>query len=282
MNFQEMFYRITEGPGLIQKLTVTHAKGKWPKYLLGGLMVFFFTNWLPSILSYFIPLNYWDLVDEQVKEAYANMVGQTPQLPIVPMIYMLLFVGVFEVGQALYVLTFIRNGSCEYRSIFEGFVLFGKAIGLSIVRSIFISMGLFFFIAPGVLFFYHFRQAYFILADDPSKGIMQCLAESRMRMTGNKMNMFRLDLSYIGIIAVGYFPSYLVDYFQLLDQSTLAGMLGYFVLEIPLALALSYCVLVRGVYYELLVYHGFDNFKFQGEEVFRNYRLVLNENANEQ
>ncbi len=278
MNFQEMYYRITESPNLIQRLTVTHAKGKWPKYLLGGLIVFFFTNWLPEILAMLIPLDYWDIVNPQVKQAYAGMIDHMPSLPVVQIFYVFLFVGVIEVGQALYVLTFIRNGRCEYRSIFEGFTLFVKSICMSAAKSLFISMGLFFFIAPGVLFFYHFRQAYFILADDPSKGVMQCLAESRMRMTGNKTNMFKLDLSYIGIIALGYFPSYVVAYFNLLDASTVGGMLGYFVLEIPLALALSYCVLVRGVYYELLVYHGFDNFKFVGEGVFRNYRLLESNN----
>ena len=43
-----------------------------------------------------------------------------------------------------------------------------------------------------------FSQAYYILAEDTSKSINQCLSESVEMMKGYKWDLFCLELSFIG------------------------------------------------------------------------------------
>ena len=270
MNINDL-YIVKENPRLIHRLILDHSKGKLAKYFAGGFFIFFLTSWLPDIIGMIFPLNYFDLIADRLKNIDEATLAQLPTISVYTIAYMFLFVGVFQAGKALYVLTFIRNGSVEYRSIFEGFKFYLKTLGMSVAISIFVTAGFMLFVIPGILFWYHFRQSYYILADDPKKGVMQCLAESRLRMTGNKMNLFKLDLSYLGVLALGYIPVYAVAYFGLVSTETSTGIAIYLLLELPLAIALAYYDLGKAVFYELLVSQGFDNFKYAGQDAFRNY-----------
>lgn len=274
MNINEL-YIVKENPRLIHRLIRDHSKGKLAKYFAGGFFIFFLTSWLPDIIGMIFPLNYFDLIADRLKNLDEATLSQLPTISVYTIAYMFLFVGVFQAGKALYVLTFIRNGKVEYRSIFEGFKFYLKTLGMSVAISIFITTGFMLFVIPGVLFWYYFRQAYYILADNPSKGVMQCLAESRFMMTGNKMNLFKLDISYLGFIVLGYIPSYAVAYFGLVSTETSTGIAIYLLLELPLAIALAYYALGQAVFYELLISKGFDNFMYAGQDAFRNYRKYI-------
>ena len=63
-----------------------------------------------------------------------------------------------------------------------------------------------FLIVPGVIAFYMFRQAFNVLAEDPSKSAVSCLAESRRLMEGNKFRLFQLDMTYIPFIIFSSLP----------------------------------------------------------------------------
>ncbi|MGX4600515.1 DUF975 family protein [Faecalimicrobium sp. JNUCC 81] len=43
-----------------------------------------------------------------------------------------------------------------------------------------------------------FSQVYFILAQDPSIGVIECLQRSSEMMKGHKLDLFILELSFIG------------------------------------------------------------------------------------
>ena len=64
--------------------------------------------------------------------------------------------------------------------------------------SIFIMLWTILLIVPGIIATLRYSQAFYILADDPSKGVMQCLKESKEMMKGNKAKLFCLELSFIG------------------------------------------------------------------------------------
>ena len=250
---------------LIQRLANKHAKGQMLNYIIGFLIFFLFLHWIPNMLSVFLPasmLDYMTIPEGFDRENFADY-------PIVVAFYAIAFEGALMLGQALYVLTFIRNKSCEYGSLFEGFQFFFKALIMTIVQDLIIMMWTLLFIIPGIIAWYGFRQSYFILADNPNKGIMQCLAESKARMTGNKMNLFKLDLTYVPYILVALAPKFIVPYFGL-SSTTVAGMLLLIVADIPVAIANAYMYLGRGAFYELLISHGFANFKYFNQDVFRN------------
>lgn len=93
-----------------------------------------------------------------------------------------------------------------FTDIFSGFNVILKVIGLFILLGIIIAVGMILLIIPGIIFTYMFSQAYFILADDNSKSIIQCLKESAGMMKGYKFKYFVLLLSFLGWIILGVIP----------------------------------------------------------------------------
>ena len=69
-----------------------------------------------------------------------------------------------------------------------------------------ILVGIILLVIPGIIFTYMFSQAYYILADDNSKSIIQCLKESAGMMKGYKFKYFVLLLSFLGWTILGMIP----------------------------------------------------------------------------
>lgn len=93
-----------------------------------------------------------------------------------------------------------------FADIFSGFNVILKVIGLFILLGIIIVVGIILLVIPGIIFTYMFSQAYFILADDNSKSIIQCLKESAGMMKGYKFKYFVLLLSFLGWAILGLIP----------------------------------------------------------------------------
>lgn len=72
-----------------------------------------------------------------------------------------------------------------------------KLWGLSIVMAIFIWLWSLLFVIPGIIAQYRYSQALFIMAENPEKGILECISESKAMMVGHKMDKFVLDISFI-------------------------------------------------------------------------------------
>ena len=116
----------------------------------------------------------------------------------VPLVILLwLLSSVIMVGYMSYTLKVARRQKSEIKDIFDGFLFFGKIILIKIVSNIIIALWSILLVFPGVIAYYRYRQAYFILIDDPKKGVLQCLRESSILMQGKKFNLFFFDLSFI-------------------------------------------------------------------------------------
>ena len=50
---------------------------------------------------------------------------------------------------------------------------------------------------PGIIAMLRYSQAFYILAEDPNKGIRQCVNESKELMSGHLWEFFVLQLSFI-------------------------------------------------------------------------------------
>ena len=93
-----------------------------------------------------------------------------------------------------------------FTDIFSGFKVILKVIGLFILLLLIILVGTILLVIPGIIFTYMFSQAYYILADDNSKSIIQCLKESAGMMKGYKFKYFVLLLSFLGWTILGLIP----------------------------------------------------------------------------
>ena len=103
-----------------------------------------------------------------------------------------------SIGYNSYCLKMVRTQDGDYKDLLTGFTMFLKVISLSIVTTVLIMLWSLLFIIPGVVAHYRYRLAYYILLDDPSKGVMQCISESKRLMHGKKVDLFLIDLSFVG------------------------------------------------------------------------------------
>ncbi|MDU7362806.1 DUF975 family protein [Clostridium sp.] len=111
----------------------------------------------------------------------------------------LIFGGVISTGLSKFLLNFTTNREVpKFADLFSQFKIFFKALGLFILMGIAIILGTLFFIIPGIIVALMFSQAFYILAENPNKGIFECLEESSNLMHGYKWELFVLQLSFIG------------------------------------------------------------------------------------
>ena len=175
-------------------------------------------------------------------------------------------------GRSLYILRYLRNKQIDYPSIIDGVRFFFSATLIYIIQMTVISVLTMFLVIPGIIAFYMFRQAFNVLAEDPSRSAMSCLAESRRLMAGNKLRLLQLDMTYIPFVIFGILPLVAFSFMGMPDMgkyTKLIAILITFILKLPMYHAMGSMFFGQTVFYELMVANGFRNFKYKGETVFR-------------
>ena len=89
--------------------------------------------------------------------------------------------------------------------LFCRFHIFWKAFGLRFVMSLFITLWSLLLIIPGIIASYSYAMAPYLMAENPSMGIMEALRRSKEIMYGNKWRLFCLHFSFIGWICLCIF-----------------------------------------------------------------------------
>lgn len=111
----------------------------------------------------------------------------------------LLFAGVFTAGLKNLLLKIVKtSGTPEVKDIFSYFNNYLKTLGLYLAITVIGFIGILLFIIPGIIVLIMFSQSFFILVEDPSKSIKDCMIESQKMMYGHKAEYFVLQLSFIG------------------------------------------------------------------------------------
>ena len=116
---------------------------------------------------------------------------------------------VLSAGFVLYCMAIRRGERAEYLTLFDGFSIVGKVIGLTIVTSAFIFLWSMLFVIPGIIASYRYHFALFNLLENPDLSIMEALNMSKQQTLGYKSQLFMLDLSYIGWNLLAGLPAYL-------------------------------------------------------------------------
>jgi len=111
---------------------------------------------------------------------------------------------VIEVGYMSYCLKMKRKLGGNYKDILDGFLFFAKIILISIITTVLTLLWSILLIFPGIIASYRYRQAFYILLDSPEKGVLQCIRESKTLMAGKKLDLFLLDLSFLGWMLLDY------------------------------------------------------------------------------
>lgn len=124
---------------------------------------------------------------------------------IIPGLGAILVTGPIFYGQdKLFYKHAVENGDIEVEKLFDGFKDdFGGIFVLGLLMDIFTALWSLLLVVPGIVKAYSYSQAYYIKADHPDYDWRTCIRESMALMNGHKMELFLLDLSFIGWYIVG-------------------------------------------------------------------------------
>lgn len=182
---------VTESSSNIKLLARRALEGNWKKAILAAI-IYMACVMIPGVIieAIFGGFSPENLYSDEISDGLA--IGYC-----VEMLYALLVSGAFTYGITLYFMQLIRYRKSGYGNVFSGFSHYGKAFGLAFMVGLFTGLWTMLFIVPGIIASLRYSQAFYILIDDPSKGIMQCIRESKEMMKGNKGKIFCLQLSFI-------------------------------------------------------------------------------------
>ena len=113
--------------------------------------------------------------------------------------------GPMGIGLATYSLAIANQKDYSYNQIFTGFKYFFKALFLFLLFNISFLIGFIFLIIPGIIIALMFSQIFYIMAEDPSTGVIDAFKKSASLMKNKKLQLFGLGMRYVGLFILGVF-----------------------------------------------------------------------------
>lgn len=240
---------VSEAYSDVRAMARNVMRSKWLGSALALLIYTFVCSNLPNMLG--------DMIPAFKRTIYLDFIDRYYEYSTFPGLYSIFIEAAFSLGLAMFILNFIRAGKISIELIFGGFEKFIKAFLMNLVMSIITVIGLILFIIPGIVFALMYSQAYFIMADNPELGAMECLKRSRIMMIGNKGYLFGLIFSFIGWALLAsisiVFGKYIIE--DMMIANPVVQMLITIVLEIPMYFVLAYLQVTNGIFYELATGH---------------------------
>lgn len=237
---------INQSCGVLRAIARNELKGKWLIVSLCVYIYYLLVSTVPDIFNQFVSLGSITQYNEAVQ--------QNVTFSYIAYFYLLFFSGVFTVGLCSFMIAFFRNKDINPGYIFNGFEYYFKCFALFFMVGLFTFLWLLLLIVPGIIAYIRYSQAYFILADDPSKGVMQCIEESKAMMNGNKEKYFLLALSYIGWLILATIPVFLFSDSKLVS-SDVVSFLASTSAAFLMCIVLAYMKTAQTAFYDLLTGH---------------------------
>ena len=189
-------YIVEESPGMIRRLAREALRNCWMEAIGATLLFLVLAEALPSLFANYI----------RIADIAFVTPGGVVHDSMIAEVYSFLMPGIMLFGFTEFFLAAFRLRDVKVERVFDGFDNFGKAFLLMTVQKFFVLLWTLCFIIPGIVAAYRYSMAFYILVDDPSKGVMECIRESKERMKGNKLRLFFLHLTYVGWIVLASVP----------------------------------------------------------------------------
>lgn len=101
-------------------------------------------------------------------------------------------------GYAVLFLDLTRGVKLDIGRLFDGYKDIGRIFGTVLLYQIYIILWTLLLVVPGIIKFYSYAMTYFILKDYPELAYNAAIEKSMAMMSGYKMKLFLMDLSFIG------------------------------------------------------------------------------------
>ena len=172
------------------------------------------------------------LVLDMINSGVSYMIDSAGGFTVLSFSFVSILVGlvalVLNAGYYCYCFGILRREKMPYESLFDAFPFAGKVILLSIVEGVFIFLWSMLFVIPGIIAAYRYSFAMLNLCENPELGVMEALNLSKQQTNGYKMQLFLLQLSFIGwyLLAAAVMWVYWAAIYFLLPDSYPGIMLG--------------------------------------------------------
>ena len=264
---QQNFYGnniiITDPSSNLRALGRNALAGKWQSAIIAVIVYTLCVQLPPAILNTLFGVDMGELYSMNMGysynvgvDSYSTVYNSMPAYSPLSGIYSLLVTAAMDLGLTLFFLAMFRRQIVGIGDVFLGFERYGKALGLFLFQGLFIVLWSLLFIVPGFIAAIRYSQAFFILADDPNKGIRQCMDESKMMMRGNKAKYFCMSLSFIGWAILASIPAgVLSGISEALYLSGFMTVLFDIVGALCMAPVIAYMYSTQAGFYEILAGH---------------------------
>jgi len=102
------------------------------------------------------------------------------------------------VGFVIFLLNTIRRSGASFGNLLDGFSMLLRFLFLSVLSALIVGLLSLLLVVPGIIASYRYRMALYVMIDHPEMGVVQCMRESARMMKGHKLELFTLDLSFLG------------------------------------------------------------------------------------
>lgn len=105
-------------------------------------------------------------------------------------------------GVVVAFLRLLRGGELKVEDLFSGYRSWGPFL-VMLLTGVYTLLWMLLLVVPGVVKSYSYALAPYVLLDNPELSSGQCIDRSMEIMDGHKMELFRLDLSFVGWMLLG-------------------------------------------------------------------------------
>lgn len=240
-----MFNRIvTEPASVIRTQARFSLRNNWIKGVIGVMLYYILTIGVANILDEAIGTTI-TIVNPLIDQAGV-------EVGVFGYLYDIFTTPIFIYGMLSFIMVLAVKMQAKVELLFDGFGIYFKVIGLTLVMGFKILMWSLLFVVPGIIAAINYSMSFFVLIEDPSKGIMECINESIRLMRGNKMNLIFFALSYIGWFFAGYIGMVIIaiPLSYISDNGYVVTILSM-VVTVPFAFALLYYYVGMARFYQL-------------------------------
>lgn len=134
---------------------------------------------------------------------YGVISGVLSFIPFISYIAVLLVSLPLAYGFTIMLLNVVRGSDVQLDTMGEGFKDYGRILGTMLLSSVYQFLWMLLLIIPGIIKGYSYALTPYLLKDHPELKFNAAIEESMRLMSGNKMRLFLLDLSFIGWFLLG-------------------------------------------------------------------------------
>ena len=113
---------------------------------------------------------------------------------------------IVAVGLSIFAMNTLRQKEASLGNLLDGFGRFFPLLILLVLMRFLVSLWSYLLVIPGIIAFYRYRLAVYLLLDHPELNPLQCILLSGQMMRGKKWELFLLDLSFLGWALLASLP----------------------------------------------------------------------------